>query len=137
MFKQAIFSAAVLAIASVATAQETFEGRLQHGDPQFQTTNEYFHTYSFHGNPGYTFEFRVVSYDFTPVIQLRDTKNSMFQKAQGFMSGSPREAKLTCTLPQGGPWEVVVYETYWEEGDYTFTITPVDASESLGECGKL
>lgn len=134
MLKCVLLGTILLAASSgTSAAQETVQGRLAAGDQQL-SMNEYYDVYSFDGSEGQALRFEVVSPDFLPGGMLIDPGGNQIYRSLG--SALDKVWRLDCRLTASGTWQIAVFESFWQEGDYTLAITELGAATDAGRCDE-
>ena len=133
MWGRKLAAVALVAVALPATAQEVIEGRLEAGDQQL-SMNEYYDVYTFEGAQGQAFRFEVVSGDFLPGGMLIDPAGNQIYQSLG--SAIDKVWSLQCRLTASGTWQLAVFQSFWLEGNYTLTVTPLAAAADVRACNE-
>jgi hypothetical protein len=115
---------ALVTVASPALAEEqVIEGRLEEGDQQL-SMNEYYDVYPVDATAGDIVRIRVSSPDFLPGGMLIDPAGNQVYYSLG--SALDKVWEYEWTVPSSGPWQFVVFQSFWLEGAYTITWTELN-----------
>ncbi len=121
--KHFLIAAFAAVLAAPAMAQEqVIQGRLEDGDQQL-SMNEYYDVYPFDAEAGSTIRFLIKSPDFLPGGMLIDPDGNQVYQSLGSAIDKAWENEFT--LDKSGEWQFVVFQSYWLEGEYTLTVTPL------------
>lgn len=123
----------LLALAVPVVAQDSVQGRLEDGDLQLKL-NEYYDVYTFEGTEGEALTFEAASADFLPGGMLIDPSGNQVYWALG--SAMDKIWAHSCRLTASGTWQIAVFQSYWQEGDYTLSMTPIEATPNIPACNE-